>query len=382
MKKLLILGDYPLSSSQISGGVSSATYNLVNSLIKYTDIYITTVTFWPGIKKNELHCSSNSRINSYRFPRRFKFRSMINYAGQRHLLAMIIKKNKPEIIHAQGEDIYTSLAINSSLPNVFTIHGARLVELEIVKESIGYFAYFNRRRRILKNQRKSSNIIAINEYTRKYIDHLKNKRIRVIRNAVDEVFFDINDNGHIEVGNILMAGGIRKRKDVITALKVIKNVSTGYNDIILNIVGVIEKEYGGDIDKFIVNNNLNNKVIIHGLVSAEKLYALYKKSDIFLMTSIEESSPISIVEAMAAGKPIVSTNVGGISEIIAENQNGFLLNVKDDKQIAEAIIKLVRNRELREKFAEKSRNIALADWSPKSVALKTYQFYEEILNGK
>jgi glycosyltransferase involved in cell wall biosynthesis len=113
-------------------------------------------------------------------------------------------------------------------------------------------------------------------------------------------------------------------------------------------------------------------------VSSEELRALYRAADVFLLTSVEESSPIAIVEAMAAGKPIVATDVGGVSEMVASGENGTICSAGDDDGIGRAVSEIVRDRELRERFGEASRERATARWSARAVALATYDAYAEI----
>ena len=133
-------------------------------------------------------------------------------------------------------------------------------------------------------------------------------------------------------------------------------------------------------NNFIDNNEMATNVMIYGLVSSKKLRELYLNCDLFLLSSLEESSPISIVEAMAAGKPIVTTNVGGISEMIVENKNGFMVAVDDIQQMTEFISGIISNRRQRNKFGKNSHDIAQKSWSSKAVALNTYKMYLEVLD--
>ena len=377
-----MLCDYPLDASDIFGGTSAAAYNLVEALLKYTNININTYSFNPDIKSTQSYHKENNRLKIFRFPAKFKYRNLINFADIRYNFKKFLNKEKVDIIHAQGEDLYSILAVDSGLPNVFTIHGIRLKEIEIEIEKTGLIRYFFRKRAINSIHKKASNIIAINEYTKSQIPHFSNARVWIVKNAIAEKYFNLYREEHPKTGHILLAGGIRKRKDIITALKAIKNIINENIDVILHITGPIEPEYSVEVNVLINNYNLKNNVIIHGLVHEEELMNLYKEADLYLLTSIEESSPISIVEAMAVGKPIVATNVGGIKEMVEEGGNAFLTEVKNDKEIAKSIKKVVTNRNLRNDFSAKSHDIASNNWSSKAVALDTYKIYKEILHAK
>ena len=91
---------------------------------------------------------------------------------------------------------------------------------------------------------------------------------------------------------------------------------------------------------------------------------------------------MSRVEAMAAGKPVVSTDVGGVSEIVRDGENAFLAGIGDYKNIAHFVTRIVGDRDLREKLGKASSEIAMADWSSRAVAMETYRMYEEILDGR
>jgi glycosyltransferase involved in cell wall biosynthesis len=77
--------------------------------------------------------------------------------------------------------------------------------------------------------------------------------------------------------------------------------------------------------------------------------AVYAGMDIIMLTSLNEGTPVSIMEAMAAGKPVLSTNVGGIAELITHKQTGFLTATKNE--LTTGLSSLVEDQELRETFA-------------------------------
>jgi glycosyltransferase involved in cell wall biosynthesis len=285
-------------------------------------------------------------------------------------------------VHAQAEGLYASLAVNCDLPSVFTIHGVGLKELQLIKKRIGLIRYLLSTRMIKQHYKKARNIVVINEYTRKAIEGLHNAQIKLIHNAVDEHFFSLFDRDRPKPGHLLQVGGARVRKDVLTAMAAIVWLRENNITVKLDIVGANDSASLQRANEFIQRHNLSPYVTIHGLVSAEDLDELYQHADILMMSSIEESSPISIVQGMAAGKPIVSTDVGGIGEMIREGENGFLVEAGDSDSLGERISRLLADRNLRSNFARTSRRLAVDEWSTKAVALKTFEMYKEMQNGK
>lgn len=103
--------------------------------------------------------------------------------------------------------------------------------------------------------------------------------------------------------------------------------------------------------------------------------------DILLMTSQSEGVPGAIYEAFYHRTPVVSTDVGGIPEIITHNENGLLSPPHDPRSLADNLLILAENEELRLKFAEISRRKLLEKFTTAKMAEETYKVYEEVLRS-
>lgn len=99
-------------------------------------------------------------------------------------------------------------------------------------------------------------------------------------------------------------------------------------------------------------NNLGISEKIEFLGQRDDIPYLLKSSDIFVLSSLWEGLPLSVLEAMAAGLPIISTDVGGIKDIVKDN--GILVENGNAEKLCEAIIKLAKDNSLREKMGKKS----------------------------
>ncbi|RMG45458.1 MAG: glycosyltransferase, partial [Acidobacteria bacterium] len=90
---------------------------------------------------------------------------------------------------------------------------------------------------------------------------------------------------------------------------------------------------------------------------------LYREVDIFVLTSDWEGTPNVILEAMASGLPVVATRVGGVPEIVQHGETGFLVDPEDEDGMVDAILTLIKNRDLRLKFGRAGREFVLAQHS-------------------
>lgn len=129
--------------------------------------------------------------------------------------------------------------------------------------------------------------------------------------------------------------------------------------------------------KIIGKNGLEKAIKFIGIV--EQFKQLLINSDIFILPSyLDEALPISIIETMNATMPIVSTNRGGIPDMVKNNINGFIIKEKSPTDIAKAIEKLYLDRDLLIKMGKKSREIFLKNYDIDIINQKFAQLFNEI----
>ncbi len=107
---------------------------------------------------------------------------------------------------------------------------------------------------------------------------------------------------------------------------------------------------------------------------------ILKASDIFVLSSNHEALGLSILEAMAAGVPVVATAVDGVVEIISSGDNGLLVPANDEKAMAEAILELIRNRDYARCLAERGLETVTSRFSLKAMADAHEELYLNLLN--
>ena len=142
-------------------------------------------------------------------------------------------------------------------------------------------------------------------------------------------------------------------KDLPTFYSVVEKVTQIRPDVAFVIVG---DGYGDELDQAredVKNCGLNQ--FIHFTGHRTDLLDVYASLDIFLMTSLTEGMPNTVLEAMALEVPVVSTDVGGLSELVAVGQTGLLEAVGDVDALAAAVIKLLVDEKLRKQFSESAR---------------------------
>lgn len=167
--------------------------------------------------------------------------------------------------------------------------------------------------------------------------NFKVKKVFVLENIVDRKELAANKVLKTPEGPVkfLFLGAIGNRKGIFDLLGVIaKNRDKYLGQIKLSVGGNGEVE---KLNNFIKTNNLEDIVTFEGWVTGTKKDELLATNDIYFLPSYNEGLPLSILEAMSFKMPIVSTNVGGIAEVVKTDINGFLINPGDSQAIENSL---------------------------------------------
>src|SRR5262249_28468615 len=103
-------------------------------------------------------------------------------------------------------------------------------------------------------------------------------------------------------------------------------------------------------------------------------------ADVFLLTSVSEGIPLTLIEAMAAGLPVVSTDVGGTAEVVADGQTGYLVPAKDDAALAGAVVRLAGDGRLRQRLGAAGQARARAVFDEARMVARYAELYQEMLH--
>jgi len=180
-------------------------------------------------------------------------------------------------------------------------------------------------------------------------------------------------------GRILFVGGVEKRKNLENLIKAIKLSKENFPQIALNIVGKPrDKQYYDKMKELVEKNNLENNINFMGYLDDEELKKEFQKAEIFVLPSYEESQGVVVLEAMAMGKPIVASKWGGISYMVEDKKQGFLVDPQNPKEISEALNSILKNPELKKSMSKNSL-IKAKKFSTTQTVKKTIEYYKKII---
>ena len=183
----------------------------------------------------------------------------------------------------------------------------------------------------------------------------------IIKSFEEKQFFE---NGRI---NIITVGKLNlKRKNIILLLKAVNNLKHQF-PIHLTIIGFLENEQGEQYLKmldFIQKNQLSEIVEIKKNLDFFDVHKEYLKHDLFVLPSFNEPAAYSIVEAMAAGLPVISSDTNGTQCYIREGENGCIFKSNNLEDLTKKICLIIQNKKNIIKMGKRSYEIALKNHSP------------------
>lgn len=209
-------------------------------------------------------------------------------------------------------------------------------------------------------------------------------KIEVVQNTVDADFAALAENpvekSNDAACNVLFMGSLGTRKGVPEILKALPIVRQQNAQVEFVVGGGLELGAEQELIDCAKNEALAvGGVNFPGIVTGQAKLDLFKKADVFLLPSHNENFPISVLEAMAAGLPLVVTPVGALPEVLQEGTHCFFVPMGDVQAIAEAVLKLAQDKSLRKKMGAANLALYRERFAPDAMMNKMKAIYSQLL---
>lgn len=371
MKKILFYTDTPQT-----GGAENQLFLLAKFLNKEKFTPIITLSKHKSLDKLANKFTKED-IKVHRI-------NVVHKHDPRHFseLKRIIKLESPDLIHIQlwnpASARYAFWAINEEkTPIITTEHDP--FKLSYIKTLIKKNSF-----------QKISKIITVSEENRKLMQKIYpriNKKITVIHNGIDTTLWrsqllrfgeeernDIKEKIFKAPKNaliVLCVAELHERKGQKYLINAIPNIIKKYPNVFFVFAG--EGKNRENLEKLIKKLQIESHTVLLGKM--QSIYKIYKSSDIFVLPSLREAFGLVNVEAMLTPLPIIGTIAGGIPEIIIDKETGILVPSKNSKSIENALLKLIKYPEIRNKMAEKGFIRAIEHFDAKKMASLHEELY-------
>jgi len=373
MKVVMITTRYPLRESAIVGGVQGVCYYLAQAFRKYDDVNMQIVAAYANVEQARTFDSNGITVHAIPAPySNHKYANIL--WGMRRAIWNKLRELNYDLIHIQGSAMW---AAKAKEPCVLTIHGINerdiLFRGSVISRAPRYLA--NKLTEV-RARKKVRNVIAISPVVRRFLDEDK-QRIWDIGNPVAESFFEVERQP--VAGRILYAGHISRLKNIQGLIAAFASVAKENGDWNLRIAGDgKDGEYGRKCWNLAKSLGLKRKVHFLGSLSIEQMQQELSMAHCLVLCSMQETAPLAISEAMAAGVPVVASNICGIPYMVEEGQTGRLVDPKDVEDIARGLRRLLQEDNL-SVMSERAKRLAEQRYRASLVARRTYEVYKQIL---
>jgi glycosyltransferase involved in cell wall biosynthesis len=299
-------------------------------------------------------------------------------------LAQFLRHEQVDLLHAhQYAPFFYALAsrlVFRRPPILFTEHGRA-------------FPDYPRHKRIVANRlllERRDRVVGVGQSVRQALirnEGIPAERVAVIYNGVNLSTFAngsvdrraVRHEMGVDAGDwvVILVARLDPLKDLATAVRTLAQVVRRRPDARLVLVG--EGPERGMVEDLVRQHDLTGHVRLLGLRS--DVARLLHAADVFLLTSVSEGIPVTVLEAMAAGLPVVSTQVGGVGEIIEDGRTGLLASAGDDQRLAQKILYLADQADLRRQIGCQGRERVRALFSEEQMHASYVRLYREMLDA-
>jgi len=355
----MLTSEYPPDS----GGISYYVYEICKRLHQRGH-KITVLTRGPW---NRTYLEEKNGIHIYRIQYIPVYPSPFWLHGLRVNKILASIESECEVLHIHGSLVPS---INAISPIVYTIHAAINNDIDNrFSQDFRSYAIKIVANKLIKNEQSlcdSARVItavsnsAVYEFQK---THFVEGPVDIIPSGVDYNLFSPAKQKTDGLTYVLYVGRLEPIKGLVNLIGSAQYVCSKYNNLKFILVGkgTMERALKGMVNKL----RLNSYFYFAGNISDRmKLLDYYQNASVFVLPSYYESSPLVLREAMSCSLPVVATNVGGISEIINDNENGLLVSPNSSQEIATALMRLLEDKQLRERLGTNARNTIkqFCDW--------------------
>ena len=380
--RVAIVGDYPVGGDRVGGGVESAFLYLVEGLRRIEGLELHLVTLdRRASARRVIPATATGGPTIHVLPMFPRLELLRGFRTYRRWLREVLDGIRPDVVHAQGATDHAFAALRSGHPTVVTAHG---IQREDARHQATLALRLRKRlyARLIErdNLRRTRHLIAIAGYVTEYFRDVLDPRTHVhqIPNAVADRYFELPAAPGDRV--VLYAGRLIERKRVADLVSAFARIAGDVPGATLRLAGDERSEpaYTAEIRRRIESAGLADRVHLLGALSEDAIADEYARADAFALASIQETTPMVIGQAMAAGRPVIATAVGGVAEMVADGVSGRVLAPGDVEGFAAGLRDVLADPARARAWGEAGRRHAEADYRVDVVAARTAEVYRAV----
>lgn len=284
-----------------------------------------------------------------------------------------LRKIKPDVAHSHAPDLGFILSFACrvyKIPIINTCHGITFPDK--------HYSFIKRKtEELFLKYGGFKKIITVDKNSLNDFEKLKINNVVYLPNGVDLDQFQNKRYKENSKTIFLFVGRIETDKGLkylIHAVNELKNTNKKFE---VWLIGVgLDQDY---FKKLVINLNLTGYIKFLGKKSRDDTLDYFRRSDVFILPSLHEGFPLTLLEAWAAELPVIITKVGVIPTICINKENALVIPTRSSKKIAEAMLILIKDRKLRKKWGKSGRELIKGNYNWGKIAEGIEKVYRGLI---
>ena len=378
--RVALVTSYPVDAGRIAGGIQAVSVRLIEAL-----------RCIPGLDLHVVHCHSDIDVSrtvtlpdpppeacspvTLHFMAQKRRRLMPNLATAIGRVGERLREIAPDVVHAHGHS-YAVAALRAGYQPVWTIHGV------LRQEALQYRGVFHSLRFALARfyEQQALAQVELISTVSPYVMEAYRDRTRATWRIIDNPA----PQGHFALprrpisGRVLLPAAVIPLKDPLTAVQAAAFTRPGVPGFVLRIAGSLtDAAYVRRVRGAIAELGMEGFVVMLGPLSAREVADELTHAAAVVVSSRQEVSPMALIEAMAAGVPVVASAVGGVPWLVDNGASGFLVPAGEPRALAAALETLLTDAATAQRIGTAARAVAARRFDPTQVAGQYLDLYRQ-----
>jgi glycosyltransferase involved in cell wall biosynthesis len=366
---------YPLTDSAVLGGVEAASLRLAHALVSDHPVTVSVVAPADTTSREQ---RGPITIHWVASKPAFLPGILRYWSSERRALLKKVKELRPDVVHVQA---IAGWGLGCRLPRLFQMHGvpedavmhterkSRLLSrwVHIVVEGVG--------------RRSFPMVAVVGEHMKERFRSQFRGEVFLAENTVPDSYF-VLERAPVQ-GRVLFGGVVSNRKNVLGLLHAFRELVEVRPEAVLRIAGETHSfaTYAEQCRAFVREHGLDKNVEFLGSVSIDRMREELREAQVLVLPSFNESAPIIICEAMAAGVPVITSRRDGMVSMIDEGRTGYLVEPEDTAAMVRHLVELVSDDDRNRQMGNAARHEASQRFSPGALASLMMTKYSSLASG-
>ncbi len=343
---------------------------------------------WPEAEVHVVACVRSPVVSPEKIAPNIFYHSLLvpklgwlrtGYLGCIRAVRQKLRELQPDLVHGQGTELDCAIsAVFSGFPNVVTVHGNMRSVARVNHARPFSFNWLAARLESFTLPR-ANGVVCITNYTRNAVQDLA-RQTWLLPNAVDASFFDAPATPAPDaIPVVLCVGTVCRLKnqnaliralDPLTEQKKFKLVFLGHTDA---------GDYGAEFLRLVSARAWCEHA---GFAGRERLKEHFRSATALVLPTLEDNCPMVVLEAMAAGVPVLASRIGGVPDLIEPEQTGLFGDPQCPETFRVGMARLLADRDFSRRLAANARVEAMRRFHPRVIAQRHLEIYREVLAVK